>query len=100
MIAPVTRLVTVATAIISRGRHTVNPYSRHSPIQMRWNGIVSWPGSSSIAATQAADPSSHASRGSRLARGEAVSDMAHRLDPVGVVQLGPQPAHVHVHHVA
>src|ERR1041384_6048719 len=66
-----------------------------SPIQTRWNGIVSAPGSIHISTTFTAALTTHATSRTRSVRDEPITHIAHRLHPVGMVQLGPHPAHAH-----
>src|SRR6516164_5718862 len=66
---------------------------------MRWDGIVSWPGSANIAAGLATGRATHAGKSQRLTGDKAVSDIAHRLNR-SLFKLRAQSADAHVHDVA
>src|SRR5215471_4281734 len=66
---------------------------------MKWNGIVSWPGSANIATVLAAAKITQPGKSQRLAGDEAVSDIAHRLNRFPL-KFRSQPADAHVHDVA
>src|SRR5690348_17651723 len=66
---------------------------------MKWNGIVSCPGSVNIATVLTAAKISQPGESQRLAGDEAVSDIAHRLNR-SPLKLRSQPADAHVHDVA
>src|SRR5215475_10797051 len=66
---------------------------------MKWNGIVSWPGSANIATVLAAAKITQPGKSQRLTGDEAVSDIAHRLNR-SLVKLRAQSADAHVHDVA
>src|SRR5215470_1869467 len=66
---------------------------------MKWNGIVSWPGSANIAAVLATAKIAQPRKSQRLTGDKAVSDIAHRLNRFPF-KLRAQPADAHVHHVA
>src|SRR6266516_6463682 len=66
---------------------------------MKWNGIVSWPGSTNIAAVLTAAKITQPGNSQRLTGDEAISDIAHRLNRFPF-KLRAQPADAHVHDVA
>src|SRR5215471_8359703 len=66
---------------------------------MKWNGIVSWPGSANIAAVLTTAKITQHGKSQRLTGDKAVSDIAHRLNR-SPVKLRSQPADAHVHDVA
>src|SRR5215510_12902462 len=66
---------------------------------MKWNGIVSWPGSANIAAVLTAAKITQPGKSQRLTGDEAVSDIAHRLNRFPF-KLRAQSADAHVHDVA
>src|SRR6516165_4658541 len=66
---------------------------------MKWNGIVSWPGSANIAAVLTTAKISQPGKSQRLASDKAVSDIAHRLNR-SLFKLRAQSADAHVHDVA
>src|SRR6516164_6301432 len=66
---------------------------------MKWNGIVSWPGSANIAAVLTAAKITQPGKSQRLTGDKAVSDIAHRLNR-SPLKLRPQSADAHVHDVA
>src|SRR6266480_3214554 len=66
---------------------------------MKWNGIVSWPGSTNIATVLTAAKISQPGKSQRLTSDEAVSDIAHRLNRFPF-KLRAQSADTHVHDVA
>src|SRR5215471_8991877 len=66
---------------------------------MKWNGIVSWPGSTNIATVLTAAKISQPGKSQRLTGDKAVSDIAHRLNR-SPLKLRSQPADAHVHDVA
>src|SRR6516165_7115963 len=66
---------------------------------MKWNGIVSWPGTANIATVLAAVKISQAGKSQRLTGDKAVSDIAHRLNRFSF-KLRAQPSDAHVHDVA
>src|SRR5215467_4585041 len=66
---------------------------------MKWNGIVSWPGSANIAAVLATAKITQPGKSQRLTGDKAVSDIAHRLNRPPF-KLRAQPADAHVHDVA
>src|SRR5215510_534878 len=66
---------------------------------MKWNGIVSWPGSANIATVLAAAKITQPGKSQRLTGDKAISDIAHRLNRF-LFKLRAQPADAHVHHVA
>src|SRR5215468_5957173 len=66
---------------------------------MKWNGIVSWPGSANIRAVLAAAKMTQPGKSQRLAGDKAVSDIAHRFNRPPF-QLRAQPADTYIHDVA
>src|SRR5215469_9796049 len=66
---------------------------------MKWNGIVSWPGSANIAAVLATAKITQAGKSQRLTGDKAVSDIAHRLNRF-LFKLRAQSADADVHDVA
>src|SRR5215471_16003720 len=66
---------------------------------MKWNGIVSWPGSANIATVLTAAKITQPGKTQRLTGDKAVSDITHRLNR-SPVKLRAQPADTHVHDVA
>src|SRR5207344_3331254 len=66
---------------------------------MKWNGIVSWPGTANISAVLAAAKITQPGKSQRLTGDEAVSDIPHRLNR-SLFQLRAQSADTHVHDVA
>src|SRR5215813_4728646 len=66
---------------------------------MKWNGIVSWPGSTNIATVLTAAKISQPGKSQRLTGDEAVSDITHRLNR-SPLKLRPQSSDAHVHDVA
>src|SRR5262249_61473368 len=66
---------------------------------MKWNGIVSWPGSTNIATVLTAAKISQPGKSQRLTGDEAVSDIAHRLNR-SPLKLRSQPTDADVHDVA
>src|SRR5215467_5605755 len=66
---------------------------------MKWNGIVSWPGSTNIATVLTAAKITQPGKSQRLTGDKAVSDIAHRLNRFQV-KLRAQSADAHVHDVA
>src|SRR5215468_7159480 len=66
---------------------------------MKWNGIVSWPGSANISAVLTAAKIAQPGKSQRLTGDKAVSDIAHRLNRFPV-KLRAQSADAHVHDVA
>src|SRR5689334_4267876 len=66
---------------------------------MKWNGTVSLPGTSHINAASSTAAAAQPPIRSRLVVGDAIADIAYRLDPVGPVQLGAEPANADVHDV-
>src|SRR5262252_4992749 len=66
---------------------------------MKWNGIVSWPGSANIAAVLTTAKITQPGKSQRLTGDKAVSDIPHRLNR-SPVELRAQPADAHVHDVA
>src|SRR2546421_1430486 len=97
---PVVSTTATSAMTIQDVRHVVKPYTRARLIHTKWNGTVSWPGSRYMRTTLSAENSDQATRSRRLVDGEGVAHMAYRLDSVGPVELAPQPAYVHVDHVA
>src|SRR5689334_15009941 len=66
---------------------------------MKWNGIVSWPGSANIAAVLMTAKITQPGKSQRLTSDEAVSDIAHRLNR-SLFKLRSQSSDAHVHDVA
>src|ERR1700747_2078178 len=66
---------------------------------MKWNGIVSWPGSANIAAVLATAKITQPGKSQRSTGDKAVSDIAYRLNRFQL-KLRPQSADAHVHDVA
>src|SRR5499427_2202049 len=66
---------------------------------MKWNGIVSWPGSTNIATVLTAAKISQPGKSQRLTGDKAVSDIAHRLNR-SPLKLRSQSADAYVHDVA
>src|SRR5215469_3006397 len=66
---------------------------------MKWNGIVSSPGTANIAAVLTAAKITHPGKSQRLTGDKAVSDIAHRLNR-SPLKLRSQSADAHVHDVA
>src|SRR4029450_1584629 len=66
---------------------------------MKWNEIVSWPGTANISAVLAAAKITQPGKSQRLTGDEAVSDIAPRLNR-SLFQLRAQPPNAHVHDVA
>src|SRR4029450_8624969 len=66
---------------------------------MKWNGIVSWPGTANISAVLAAAKITQPGKSQRLTGDEAVSDIAHRLNR-SMLQFRAGPPNAHVHDVA
>src|SRR5215469_8412755 len=66
---------------------------------MKWNGIVSWPGTANIRAVLTAAKITQPGKSQRLTGDKAVSDIAHRLNRPPF-KLRAQPADAHVHDVA
>src|SRR5262249_10079392 len=66
---------------------------------MKWNGIVSWPGSANIATVLTAAKITQPGKSERLSGDKGVSDIAHRLNR-SPLKLRPQSADAHVHDVA
>src|SRR5215813_9563832 len=66
---------------------------------MKWNGIVSWPGSANIAAVLTTAKITQPGKSQRLTGDKAVSDIAHRLNRFPF-KLRAQSADAYVHDVA
>src|SRR5215510_10808541 len=66
---------------------------------MKWNGIVSWPGSANIRPVLTAAKITQPGKSQRLTGDKAVSDITHRLNR-SPLKLRAQPADAHVHDVA
>src|SRR5262249_24901325 len=66
---------------------------------MKWNGIVSWPGSANINAVLTAAKITQPGKSQRLTGDKAVSNIAHRLNR-SLFKLRAQPADARVHDVA
>src|SRR6516225_3051624 len=66
---------------------------------MKWNGIVSWPGSANIAAVLTTAKISQPGKSQRSTSDKAVSDIAHRLNRF-LFKLRAQSADADVHDVA
>src|SRR5579862_2385217 len=121
MPAAVVAMTAPSTHSVGAVAQVRNPYSSVKLIQMKWNGIVSQPGNTRIAARLIAEKTAHAASsnpgrkgqlsltanlpnpdhgltGAELsgsAPGELISLTAHRLDEAEA-ELGPQAPHAHV----
>src|SRR3954466_11626191 len=95
---PVTTVMPVNAAMDPPMGQSARPYSSAKLAQIRWYGIVSLPGPTYMRYALTPAKISHPPATSALARGEAITNIAHCLDGVGR-ELVAKASHVNVHDI-